>query len=145
MWVCFSPGTGWIFVLIPSPLLLFFFLFSKKLFSFLSPSYHSASGLIMEVCLLATLTHINLHTPTVLHIAATKGRQTNRDHQPFEDTFCLMLFIKSFWVWHCLITKTFVLHKWREERKRIGKRRSGKGIKEGRGWGEEKGDRTGDE
>ena len=93
-----------------------FLLFFYPFFPFLSLPYHSASGPILEVCLLATLSHTQ--TDVHMHYDRKEGKQ--RPPQPFEDTFCLMLFINSFWVWHCLITtyKTFVLHKWRQERKK---------------------------
>lgn len=111
-----------------------FLLFFYPFFPFLSLPYHSASGPILEVCLLATLTHTQTHTDRCAYALWQKeGKQ--RPPQPFEDTFCLMLFINSFWVWHCLITtyKTFALHKWREERKKnreIG--REGEGRRRGR-------------
>lgn len=50
---CFSPSSRWCAYLFIS----FFFLFKKKLFNhfpLLSLAYHSAPGLILDVCLLAT-------------------------------------------------------------------------------------------
>lgn len=56
----------------------FHYLFTFSPFSFLSLPYHSASGLILKVCLLATLTYTYTHRQ--MCTALTKGRQTNRDH-----------------------------------------------------------------
>lgn len=126
-----------------------FLLFFYPFFPFLSLPYHSASGPILEVCLLATLTHTQTHTDRCAYALWQKeGKQ--RPPQPFEDTFCLMLFINSFWVWHCLITtyKTFALHKWREERKKREIGREGEGRRRGRqrkGGEEEEGGRDEEE
>lgn len=79
----------------------------------------------LEVCLLATYTY---NTYINMHREANKRRQL----QPFEDTFHLMLFINSFWVWHCLITtyKTFCLAQRKreeEKNKEIGEGEQGGG------------------